>query len=756
MSAVSRVFGATGDRKTLVAAVADLSVVSFADWAVVDLLDTGAPRRVAVAHSDAELGAVARELRRCSGAPALQAGRTISLDAVQAGTLVGFCGPRTALKLRAHALLSVPLRNGARTLGALTFLRAGPTARFGSDDQLTAEELAAQVSLALENTRLREVARISADRNARLHRISAQLSGCLGEMDAVAVILDHALASLGARSGAVAVFSSGTEDELEVLGAAGERVDGVVPRQRLSVTGPAPLSQAVRYGRLVTSGEAVEPEETQRGPWAAVPLQAEGRVVGSLGLFLPNRRELDEGDRAFLLVLADQCGQALARARLYESERLARAAAEEAQRRLTFLLQAATELAGCLEIDETLSRVAHLAVPGLADLCTVTTPASRHEVQRVAVAANDPRVERLVQGMSIRYPLLTDGPLDEALRTGRPVLVPAVDDSVLRRMAVDEAHLDRLREVGARSLMIVPLASGELPPMGVVTFVACGDRSYEKDDLDLAWELCRRAGLSVAQSRLYEDARASVRAKDEFLSVASHELRTPLAALQLQVQGMLHALRRGSALTTERTLEQLEATERQVRRLGGAVASLLDVSTITAGRLVFHRERMDLAELTREVLERFAEDFQLARCPVSLEAPEAVVGEWDRDRLVMVLSSLFSNALKYGLGRPVELSIRAEDGEARLSVRDRGIGIPLEDQERIFGRFERAVPDRHYGGMGLGLWLARELVRGLGGDISVQSAPGEGAAFTVRLPGVLSRAAEAEREEDTRSSGSAA
>jgi signal transduction histidine kinase len=158
------------------------------------------------------------------------------------------------------------------------------------------------------------------------------------------------------------------------------------------------------------------------------------------------------------------------------------------------------------------------------------------------------------------------------------------------------------------------------------------------------------------------------------------------------------------------------------------------VSRIRAGRLALKHETVDFAALLQEVVNRAEADAAGAGCQLVLRAESPVIGRWDRLRLEQVVTNLLSNALKYGAAHPVELSVFQDGSNARLTVRDHGIGIAPEHQARIFQRFERAVSERHYGGFGLGLWIVRQIVESLGGDIRVESLPGQGATFTVSLP----------------------
>ncbi|MGZ3459899.1 MAG: sensor histidine kinase, partial [Archangium sp.] len=175
--------------------------------------------------------------------------------------------------------------------------------------------------------------------------------------------------------------------------------------------------------------------------------------------------------------------------------------------------------------------------------------------------------------------------------------------------------------------------------------------------------------------------------------------------------------------------------EHTSQRLGALVDELLDAGRITAGRLKLEREEVDLATLARDAVGRMSEALARTGSEVKLVADAQVVGRWDRVRLEQVVGNLLSNAAKYGRGQPVEVRVEAgHDGRARLVVKDHGIGIAPEDQARIFERFERAVNGRQFHGLGLGLWISREIVESHGGHIQVQSAPGEGSTFTVELP----------------------
>jgi signal transduction histidine kinase len=236
------------------------------------------------------------------------------------------------------------------------------------------------------------------------------------------------------------------------------------------------------------------------------------------------------------------------------------------------------------------------------------------------------------------------------------------------------------------------------------------------------------------------DAQRALRMRDEFRAIASHELKTPLAALSLKVTGLCRdEAAEASKEASRATPTRAERARVQVARLTGLVEELLDVSRLTAGQLRLSRERFDLSEAIGDLVARTHEQASRVGCALSLAASGPVMGRWDRLRVEQVISNLLSNAFKYGAGRPVEVAITVEaDGAlAVVRVRDRGIGIQAADIHRIFDRFERATDERRHKGLGLGLYIARQVVSAHGGTIHVDSTSGEGSTFTVELPVTL-------------------
>ncbi len=520
----------------------------------------------------------------------------------------------------------------------------------------------------------------------------------------------------------ISIYGGSDVDDGRLLYASADaallETDAVAVRQ-LQVAGETWTIVLGRAGGLVRGSEALLP-----------PLVLVASALVTLLLFgitwsLVQGREAAEEASARLLASEAE------RSRLLDAERVARVETEQARQRAAFLADASALLASSLSAPDMLEKLARRAVPFLGDGCAIDLENEQGELTREVVVYRDPALEEWIRE-AYRGEALTAtfAPIIHGVAaTGKPAILAEVPDTVPARLP------PQLREMGRKllgSFVVVPLTSRE-GILGTISFSAEQPGRFGPAEQELAIDLGRRVALAIDNTRLFANAQEAIRVRDDFLSIASHELRTPLTALQAHLQGLLRSLQR--ELPPPATVEtKIETALRQTRRLGKLVNELLDVSRITAGKLHLEREPFDLAELATELAERFREEAQRAGSELVVRAEHGATGRWDRNRIEQVLTNLLSNAIKYGAGEPVELDVKNTGATVCVSVYDRGIGISPEAQLRIFGRFERASSERHYGGLGLGLYITREIVAAHGGQILVKSAPGEGARFLVVLP----------------------
>jgi signal transduction histidine kinase len=271
-------------------------------------------------------------------------------------------------------------------------------------------------------------------------------------------------------------------------------------------------------------------------------------------------------------------------------------------------------------------------------------------------------------------------------------------------------------------------------PSGNLTLL---ERPFRRITLQSVIEVALRARRKQYDVRtLLEEQRTAMRQREEFISVAGHELRTPLTALKLQTQISERLIARGdpTAFAPERVRKLIESTTRQVDRLTHLIDELLDMSRINSGKLVLEVEIFDLSQLVRDTLERTLPQLDEAEVQLDVQIESGVIGSWDRYRIEQVVSNLLGNAIRYSAGKPLQVRVTRAEGNAVLAVRDEGPGIAPENHERIFQRFERAALATHGGGLGLGLYICREIAEAHGGSIHVDSALGAGSCFVVQLP----------------------
>jgi signal transduction histidine kinase len=383
-------------------------------------------------------------------------------------------------------------------------------------------------------------------------------------------------------------------------------------------------------------------------------------------------------------------------------------------------LELTAALGASLDFATTLERLADDLVPKMADWCAIDLVENGVQ-QPLVLRGPDAAKSEALKELAARR---NDG---IRARNVVPRLIPRVFDSDLASVANDSAGLALLRSLDVRSAIVVPLTNRGRPTGAMVMATGESGRTYDERDRDVARAIAERASLLLDNARAYRAAVDAVRMRDDFLSIAAHELRTPIASLSLLCETLLES-------TEGEVRRRLDIGLRQVRRLGNLVEALLDVGRLSGDSLSLQRERVDVAQLVREVTARLAQEAEQAHCELRVACKDSCVAMIDRLRIDQVVTNLVNNAIKYGARQPVDIECTVHDREVHIKVTDRGIGIARSDHERIFRRFERAVGGRNFPGLGLGLWIVREIVAAHCGRIDIHSEPGKGATFDVVLP----------------------
>jgi PAS domain S-box-containing protein len=423
-----------------------------------------------------------------------------------------------------------------------------------------------------------------------------------------------------------------------------------------------------------------------------------------------------------------------------------------------FLAQVSGVLAESLDYPMTLSRIARLAVPFLADYCFFDIVSASQQLQRVAWHHVNPEKQSLISMTSTYVPPLSfaQHPVCDAILHNQIGFVPDTSDEWLQSIATSAEHLAFLRNLELRSCLTVPLSTRDRK-LGalVLCFTAESDRQHTEADLPIVRELAHRAATALDNSQLYQQAQDANRIKDEFLAVLSHELRTPLNP----ILGWSKLLQSDFS-DPIKTTKGLEAIERNAKMQTQLIEDLLDISQILRGKLKLNKSPVQLST----VVEAAIETVQLTADAKSIQIQSQIdpaIGQvfGDPGRLQQIAWNLLSNAVKF---TPAEgqVVIRLSQAEsqphfAQIQVTDTGKGIAPEFLPHVFERFrqEDGSTTRQFGGLGLGLAIVHYLVGVHGGTVEAESTgEGQGATFTVKLP-VLSIANSGAEPDDRSRSG---
>jgi signal transduction histidine kinase/CHASE3 domain sensor protein len=476
-----------------------------------------------------------------------------------------------------------------------------------------------------------------------------------------------------------------------------------------------PAAQAISAGRSVQDATMLIAREDRKVAISmnATALIEEGRTTGAIVTFrdVTERRRLEEE-----LQLQAQRAQILADAGSYFSSNIDP----------VWVTQAIAE------------RVAEV----LGDWSAVILRNDDSSELRVAsIYHRDMASLGLAWSYIYRQPLVTgEGIIGQVISTGYPSLTVNVGSGSSGMSAKVNETSYHAPAMQLSSLLILPLRTRREMLGALVIAANDPDRAVTDEDLPLAELLAERAALAIENSKLYTEqveARRKVedlsRLKDEFLSIASHELRTPVTSIKGYTQLAKTLIRENDLTTSE---EYLDIALDQIDRMSRLILELLDVSRIETGRLEIRREPIQWATFVRDVVHRHHTAVSDRRFHVN-EPDDSKVVQGDRDRLEQVLGNLLENAVKYSPdGSEILVNVENRDETVVTSVCDRGIGIPADELGQVFERFHRGrhVSSTNYGGLGLGLYITKQIVERHGGSIWVESREGSGTSFYFSLP----------------------
>lgn len=404
--------------------------------------------------------------------------------------------------------------------------------------------------------------------------------------------------------------------------------------------------------------------------------------------------------------------------------------------KVKFLLEAGRILSSTLDYNVTLVSVSKLIVNNIADFCIIDILEDDGSINRVDVRTYK-KSEQVVANKMYKF---LPNPKNkraiyEAAHTGSSILVKNVTKEWIKGVSTTKEEKEVTEKLNLSSLIFAPLISrGKV--RGVLS-VGSTDKNFsytEEDELFLN-TLAVRAALAVDNARLFSEAQEALRSRDEFLAIASHELKTPLTSILLALQYSLRHLNQNEDKDIAKVKNALETGITQTRRLSALMNDLLNISVISTGNLKIEKEEADLVQIIKDAISGVQLQIERKHIKINFKSnKQIVIGNWDKVRLGEVFSNLISNAIKYGKNKPINISLKAEKKYIIIKVVDRGIGISNDDMKNVFEIFRRTSASKDYKGIGVGLYISKEIIAAHNGEIILESKPDKGSKFTLKLP----------------------
>jgi signal transduction histidine kinase len=447
--------------------------------------------------------------------------------------------------------------------------------------------------------------------------------------------------------------------------------------------------------------------------WAVVPVLEGEELRGVVAFAFSEAQDFERDCKTFIQMIVIECSQAIFKLILMEEQRLYAKKAIELQSITSDLSKALTEE----QVLEVIRNRVFQAVDGCFGMFFAPLLAS----EEFKVVAWSGFSEETVLKLE-RHPSNIHFLIHDSLARSEPIFIASQSELLGRN----------------ESIAIFPMILNQRK-LGAILWVCKTAGPFSASNQRLMRTLVVHCAEALERARLYDLSEKAVRSRDTLISVSAHELLTPVAGSKLQMQLLRKRMAEGQEITQAMVRKMVDQTERQLDRLNRLVNEMLDLSRINLGKLTLRRTRTNLSELVSDLIERMGPQLQSSGCTVGstvlAEIESRIEGQLDSYRIEQVLSNLVSNACRYGRGKPVQIRLqRKPKNQALLEVRDQGIGIKKEDQERIFQRFERVASMDEGGGLGLGLFVVKQIVEAHGGAVTLESDFGHGSSFSVHLP----------------------
>lgn len=402
--------------------------------------------------------------------------------------------------------------------------------------------------------------------------------------------------------------------------------------------------------------------------------------------------------------------------------------------RMKFLSEASMILNSSLDYKSTIKKLTSLAIPLFGDWCYVHLVKPNGVIELADFSAKSSHLELPLQEFaSLINSITSENAVSTSLRTRKSIIRRHLDDEYYQKAAFNQRHLVLFRLLTPKSVIVSPLISrGNL--LGSLTVSFSSDRpDYTEEEIKLIEEVANRAAIAIDNANLYKESQEAIKLREEFLSIASHELKTPITSLKLLTQMTMKKIHSEDTLNTgyiEKTYSKFNVYLNRMSRL---IEDMLDMTTLQHGSFKLNKVEMDLVEVLKSVVERMEPELTDAGNCLSYKGEEKAIGYWDSCRIEQVITNIICNAIKYAPGSPIDVSIIDRETSFLLAIQDQGMGISEENLEKVFLPFEKITSDSNISGVGLGLYISKNIVEAHQGKIWIESEVGKGSTFYIEL-----------------------
>jgi PAS domain S-box-containing protein len=468
--------------------------------------------------------------------------------------------------------------------------------------------------------------------------------------------------------------------------------------------------------------------------WSSPIISKNGLVLGTFAMYFPDKRKPTEFEIQIVRDITSAAALCIEHIRLMEKEK-------KHVQDMELLADARRLLASTMEYDEVLRQVPDLILKHGMAAWSFICLRNDDGVYRTISVASVPAVKKIIPHDVIEFDLSASIGLSKAIKTNTAFFEHLNREQLNQQLLLEgdipkRMTLQTLIALDLQSYIAIPLeVRGEVIG-GFLLATNEPRRLYTKLELEIMTEVGRACAVAIDNALLYRELKRSVKAREDFISIASHELRTPLTSLKMRVDllGLLMERKKFPAEVADILKPIISELRPDVVKFTRLVEILLDFSKLGSNKLHLSIESCDLSKIILEEVERIRPEFVAHKTDLIVSVQDKILGECDQVRVQQVVTNLLTNAVKFGNQKAVSLTVTGDKNAISITVRDQGIGMTDEDSERIFKPFERAVSDKHYGGLGLGLFITKQIVDRHNGTISVKSKVGEGTTFFVSFP----------------------